>query len=100
MATKIEVILTEQEREELEHVRDHHPKSYMRERAAALLKMADGQSATQVAYTGLLRKRYPHAVCEWVRRYKVHGIQGLLVREGRGRKPSFFPSATEQSRRE
>jgi len=94
MATKIEVILTEQEREELEHVRDHHPKGYMRERAAALLKMADGQSATQVAYTGLLRKRYPHAVCEWVRRYNMDGLAGLQIREGRGRKAAFSPSYT------
>ncbi|SRR6266508_5642523 len=100
MPTPTKLELSQQEREALEQMRDQHPKGYARERGAALLKIADGQSATQVAYTGLLRRRYPHAVCEWVRRYKVHGIQGLLVREGRGRKPSFFPSATEQSRRE
>ncbi len=97
MGAKIDVILTEQEQEELEYARDHHPKAYMRERAAALLKMAQGQSATQVAYKaykGLLRKRYPHAVCEWVRRYNIDGLAGLQIREGRGRKAAFSPSRT------
>jgi transposase len=73
-------------------MRDKHLKSYARERAAALLRIADGTSATQVAYSGLLKKRYPHAVCEWVRRYRAEGLQGLLMKEGRGRKPSFSPS--------
>ena len=98
MPTPTKLELSQQEREALEQMRDQHPKGYARERAAALLKIADGHSATQVAYTGLLRRRYPHAVCEWVRRYKSEGVQGLLVREGRGRKPSFSPSTTEQSR--
>jgi hypothetical protein len=95
LPTRLE--LSEQEREALEQMRDQPPKGYARERAAALLKIADGLSATQVAYGGLLKKRYPHAVCKWVRRYKAEGTQGLLMREGRGRKPSFFPSATHQS---
>jgi|SRR5437867_1799044 len=92
--TKLE--LSHQEREALEQMRDHHPKGYARERAAALLKIAEGASATQVAYTGLLKRRYPHAVCEWVRRYRAEGMQGLLMREGRGRKPAFSPSTTQQ----
>lgn len=95
LPTRLE--LSAQEREALQQMRDHHPKGYARERAAALLKIADGLSATQVAYTGLLKKRYAHAVCEWVRRYKAEGIAGLLMREGRGRKPSFSPSTTKQS---
>lgn len=92
--TKLE--LSARERDVLEQMRDRHPKGYARERAAALLKIADGASATQVAYTGLLKRRYPHSVCEWVRRYRTEGIQGLVVREGRGRKPAFSPSATKQ----
>jgi hypothetical protein len=94
MPTPTKLQLSQQERDALEHMRDKHTKSYARERAAALLKIADGASATQVAYSGLLKKRYPHAVCEWVRRYKADGLGGLLMREGRGRKPSFSPSPT------
>ena len=95
MPAPLSLQLTEQERQALVRMRDHHLKGYARERAAALLKIADGASATQVAYTGLLRKRYPHAVCEWVSRYRAEGIEGLLIRKGRGRKPAFSPSATE-----
>src|ERR1044072_9248542 len=58
--------------------------------------MAKGQSATQVALTGLLKKRYPHAVCEWVPRYKAEGIEELVLRDASGRKPSFSPSTTHQ----
>jgi hypothetical protein len=97
MPAPLTLQLTEQERQALAQMRDHHSKAYARERAAALLKIADGHSATQVAYSGLLKKRYPHAVCEWVRRYKALGIGGLLMREGRGRKPAFSPSPTHQS---
>jgi hypothetical protein len=97
MPTPTKLQLSQQERDALEHMRDKHPKSYARERAAALLKIADGTSATQVAYSGLLKKRYPHAVCEWVRRYRADGLGGLLMREGRGRKPSFSPSPTHQA---
>jgi hypothetical protein len=96
MPTPTKLELSAQEREALERMRAQHPKNYARERAAALLKIADGQSATQVAYTGLLKRRYPHAVCEWVRRYKAEGVEGLLLRGGRGRKPAFSPSATKQ----
>jgi hypothetical protein len=97
MPAPLTLELTEHERDALVQMRDHHAKSYARERAAALLKIAEGLSATQVAYSGLLKKRYPHAVCEWVRRYKAEGIAGLLMREGRGRKPAFSPSASHQS---
>ena len=38
MPAPLEINLTQAEREELETVRDTHPKAYMRERAAAILK--------------------------------------------------------------
>jgi len=69
----------------------HHPLPYVRERAAALLKMADEQSGRQVALHGLLKKRYPDTVYDWVKRFKAEGMPGLLVKPGRGRKPAFSP---------
>ncbi len=92
MPAKTQLFLTEEQRVELERLRDRAPQPYIRERAAALLKVADGQSVYQVARHGLLRRRKPDTVAEWVRRYKQEGIQGLYIREGRGRKPAFFPS--------
>jgi transposase len=77
---------------ELEHLRDHHPKPYMRERAAALLQVAAGASARQVALHGLYRPRGPKTVHAWLRRYQAQGAAGLLVQPGRGRKPALSPA--------
>lgn len=43
------IALTDEERQALEKVRDRHPKPYMRERATAILKVADGRSVNWVA---------------------------------------------------
>lgn len=85
--------LTAEERAELEHLRRTAAKAYVRERAAALLKMADGASARSVARTGLLRPRQPDTVYRWLARYRTEGTAGLMDRPGRGRKPAFSPSA-------
>ncbi len=95
MNAPLQVDLTPEQRAELEQVRDHHPRPYMRERAAAILKIAAGQSASWVAQYGLLRVWDPEAVCRWVHRYRQEGIAGLRVRAGRGRKPAFSPSASD-----
>ena len=47
--------LNPEEKMELEHVRDHHEKPYMREKAAAMLKIEAGMSPHAVALTGLLK---------------------------------------------
>jgi hypothetical protein len=76
---------------ELEAVRDKHKKPYMREKASALLKIATGQSPHQVAATGLHKPRDPDAIYGWLDRYEAEGVQGLEVKDGRGRKPAFSP---------
>ena len=96
MSQPLQVNLSEEQREELIDVRDHHDKPYMREKAAAVLKVAgspeeEGQSARQVALSGLLRERSPKAVRDWVHTYKKEGIDGFAVEEGRGQKPAFSP---------
>jgi hypothetical protein len=50
------------QRAELAHARDRHPEPYLRERAAALLKVAAGQGPRSVALGGLLRPRRPDTV--------------------------------------
>ena len=87
--------LTPQQQTCLEAARDHHPKPYMRERAAALLKVAEGFSVPRVARWGLLKPHDPDTLYRWVHRYREEGIAGLLVRPGRGRKPAFSPSLRE-----
>jgi len=83
--------LTPRQRRILTRVRDHHPKPHLREKAAALLKIADGWQVRDVARFGLLRPRARNSVSAWVARYRAGGLTGLKVRAGRGRKPAFFP---------
>src|SRR5712692_10205802 len=86
------VTLTPEQQQELRRYRDTGPQPYQRERAAALLKIAAGASATAVARRGLLRSRRPETVWQWVQRFTAHGVAGLLtLRPGRGRQPAFSP---------
>ena len=79
------------ERRTLEEMRDHHPKPYVRERAAGLLKVAGGTPAVRVAKEGLLRPRVPDTLYAWIAAYKEGGIAGLYVKKGRGRISAFHP---------
>jgi transposase len=86
------LLLSAPERQALEALRDHADQAYLRERAAALLKIAAGQTAHAVAAHGLLKPRDPDSVYTWLDRYQNQGIPGLQMRAGRGRKARFFPS--------
>ena len=96
-ALKLE--LTAAQRQELEDLRDHSPKPYLRERAAALLKIAAGASGRATARQGLLKPHWHDTVYDWVKRYRAGGVAGLQVKPGRGRKPAFFPSAPRRGQR-
>ena len=91
MSRKLTLDLSDEEREALLEVRDYHDTPHMREKAAALLQIAEGDSAAEVARDGLLRERTPKTVRSWYHRYCDEGISGLEVRDGRGRKPAFSP---------
>ena len=93
MAKPLTIELTPEQRGELEEARDHHEKPYVRERASAVLKIADGMTGRQVALYGLLKERDPDTVYGWFHRYQAEGLAGLIIRPGRGRKPAFSPSA-------
>lgn len=83
--------LTAEQVEELTRTRNRHPKAYVREKAAALLKVNQGQSIRQVALHGLPKRRSEHTVKGWIVGYLAEGMAGLRVKAGRGRKPAFFP---------
>jgi transposase len=85
------ISLTVEQRAELEHARKHHSKPYMREKCAAILKVADGQSCKDVAASGLLNTHAPDTISDWLKAYLEHGLQALAVHPGRGRKPAFSP---------
>ena len=77
--------LTAAQRAELLAARDHDPRPYLRERAAALLLIADGQSAHAVARHGLYRPRDPDSLYSWLDRYQAAGLPGLRQRPRRHR---------------
>ena len=59
MAARRTLELSDEQRAELERARDRHPKPHVREKAAALLKVAAGQSPHAVAKQGVLKTRDP-----------------------------------------
>ena len=74
-----EFALSESQRQELVQVRDHDQRPYLRERAAALLKIADGTSINEVALHRLLKPRQQRTVAAWVDRYEDQGLAGLVM---------------------
>ena len=71
--------LTEEQRQELLRLRDHDARPYVRERGAALLKIAEGDTAHRVAKRGLLKPRDPDPVSSWLDLYQASGAQGLIA---------------------
>lgn len=57
MPAALRLALTDTQRQELETLRDEQPLAYLRERAAALLKLSEGQSGLRIAQHGLLKRR-------------------------------------------
>lgn len=88
---KRELELKRCQKQTLIEMRDHHPKPYLCERAAALLKIAAGRPASWVARHGLLKQRDYRTVLNWLNAYESAGLGGLYISEGRGRPPADSP---------
>ena len=78
MAQRRTLDVTDAQRHELIQLRDHDPHPYIRERCAALLKIADGHTPHHVARHGLLKPRDPDAIYAWLSRYQEMGLAGLI----------------------
>ena len=100
MAKHHKLELSEAERQKLVELRDKGKPAYLRERAAALLKINEGLSPHKVARKALLKERDPDTVYTWLRRYKENSIQGLFQKPGRGRKPAYSPKSPEEAESE
>lgn len=92
MPARYQLMLSEEQVKELTWTRDHHAVAYLRVKAAALLKVAQGEAISQVARSGLLKSVDRHTLKDWIVRYQEDGLAGLKVQTGRGRKPVFSPS--------
>ena len=84
MAHRRTLTLTEEERQELIEHRDHNPHPQVRERCAAMLKIAEGKSPHWVARHGLLKERDPDTVYNWLNIYEAKGLVGLIARQHGG----------------
>jgi hypothetical protein len=83
--------LTPAQRTELVRTRDRDPRPYLRECAAALLKIGAGWAPYAVARHGLHKRRHPDTVYRWLNQYQQHGVAGLTHRP-RGHR-GFSPPA-------
>jgi transposase len=92
MPCRKQLDLSEAQVRELTRVRDTHPKPHLRTKAAALLKVWQGESIRQVARSGLLKPVRAETIGEWIKRYQSEGLDSLHIQPGRGRKPVFSPS--------
>jgi hypothetical protein len=84
MVVRRALLLSEEQRAALEQYRDHDRRPYVRERCAAMLKVAEGTSAHAVARSGLLRPRDPDTLYAWLDRYQEAGLPGLLAHQQGG----------------
>lgn len=78
--------LTDDQRRQLLDHRDHDQRPAVRERCAALLKVAAGQAPYAVALHGLLRVRDPDTVYAWLDYFQADGLPGLLAHLHGGRR--------------
>lgn len=78
--------LTDAQRQELLAARDHDPRPYVRERCAAMVKIAEGHTPHHVAQHGLLKPRDPDTVYGWLSHYQRAGLPGLIARQQGGRR--------------
>lgn len=77
MAQRRTLNLSQEQEKELSQLRDQTKQEYVRERCAALLKIAGGQSPHWVALHGLLKPRDPDTVYNWLDIYEAEGLAGL-----------------------
>jgi hypothetical protein len=82
------LVLTTEQRTELERAQRTDPRPYFRERCSALLQIAAGASVRQVARTGLLTVRDRHTVANWLNAYQQDKLAGL---KQASRRPRGYP---------
>lgn len=88
-------ILSESQRQELEHLYKTSSKYVLRKNCHVILLKADGRTSKDV---GSIVGMSDVSVNSWLRRYTTEGIEGLSIKPGRGRKPILQASDAESVR--
>jgi hypothetical protein len=94
MPKRYVIELSTLEKQTLERWLKNPPKVYLRDRARALLQVAQG--ATLCATAQKLRV-HRNTVAEWVHRFLAERLPGLKIKVGRGRKAVFSPVGPSRS---
>lgn len=71
--------LSHRKRKQLIWHRDRDARAYVRERSAAMLKIAEGHSPHWLAHNGLLKARDPDTVYQWLDWYEDGGLAELMA---------------------
>ena len=91
MPKQFHLQISPEDRHQLERWSKQPPKTYLRDRARAILAASEGVPVYQIP--SLLHIRvHRTTVSIWCVRFIKEGPKGLVIRLGRGRKPGFFPS--------
>jgi transposase len=91
MPRRYVIELSEEERAKLESWVKNAPKPHLRQRARAIVLVAEGKPLYKVAEDRRIRKDRK-TVQRWVQRDQSEGIEGLKTKKGQGRKAAFSPS--------
>ena len=94
MCQRRTLCLSDSQQHQLLDHRDHDPRPYVRERCAALLKVAAGQSPHAVARSGLLKSRDPDTLYAWLDLYQADGLDGLVAHRHGGHTRRRLPGPT------
>ena len=94
MGRVIKVELDDKQRKELENGYRNGKSHAFRQRCQMILSKSEGRKSQEIAdFLGYCQQ----AVNFWLHRYKREGINGLLVREGRGRPSILSPQEDLES---
>jgi transposase len=89
-------ILSESQRQELEHLYKTSDSHVLRKNCHLVLLKAEGRTSKDV---GTILGMVDLSVNAWLRRYKTEGVAGLTIKPGRGRKPIMDTTDTEAVQR-
>lgn len=90
-------ILSESQRQELEHLYKTSPNHVLRKNCHIILLKASGRTSKDVA--SIVGTNHV-SVNTWLRRYKEEGVAGLVIKPGRGRKPLMDEADQEAVKRQ
>lgn len=99
MPKRYRIQLSDDEQGQLQRWLKNPPRLYLRKRAWAILLLAAGVPAYQVANDRRVRVNRS-TLANWVKRFQAERLDGLKIKPGRGRKPVYAPRTQAEAQRQ